>query len=199
MCEAYEPPPTLVEVSERTEAIVLCCGQVTMIRPPNSVRRLPLPPNVTQMTEAHEPALAVVKAFTEQLSDLTLESWLAIGRAVMAARSATRYVSAWSSVEQAIAKHGLALAAWHVRDDIETIAYLACHSGAPMARLNRPVFAAAHGAAEDAALALLVHTAIEPAALELMCAPFATQVPRERFAAPNLLRAIRPRDLAREY
>jgi len=189
----------LVEVSERTEAADLCCRQVMMIRLPSSARRLPLPPNVTQMTEAEEPALAVAKAFIERLCDLPLDSWLAIGRAVVAARSKTAYASAWSSVENAIAKRDLGLAAWHVRDDVETVAYLASHSGAPLSRGNRPVFAAAHGAAEDAALALLVQSSISSADLELLCAPFWAQVPRERFAAHDLLRATRPRSLAREY
>jgi len=170
-----------------------------MIRLPNHARRLPLPPNVTQMTEAQEPALALANVFIERLGDLPLDSWLAIGRAVIAARSATAYASAWSSVERAIAKHDLGLAAWHVRDDVETIAYLASHSGAPLSRLDRPVFAAAHGAAEDAALALLVHSTIPPADLELICAPFVTQLPRERFTAPDPLRAARPTNLAREY
>ena len=114
-------------------------------------------------------------------------------------RSATAYASAWSTVERAIAKRDLGLAAWHVRDDLETIAYLASHSGAPLSRADRPVFAAVHGAAEDTALALLVHSSISPADLELICAPFGLQVRREPFAASDLLRASRPRNLAREY
>src|SRR5262249_33673562 len=159
--------------------------QVTLIRSPNSVRRLPLPPNVTQMTEAQEPALALANVFIQRLCDLPLHSWLAIGRAVIAARSETAYASAWSSVERAIAKRDLGLAAWHVRDDVETIAYLASHSADQLSRSDRPVFAAAHGAAEDAALALLVQSSIASVDLELLCAPFATQVPRDRFTASD--------------
>ena len=140
----------------------------------NNIRRLPLPPYVALMTEAQEPALALAKAFVEGLCDLPLESWLAIGRAVMTRRTAIGYTSAWSAVENAIAKQGLSLAAWHVRDDIETLAYLASHSSAPVSRADRPVFAAAHGAAEDAALALLVREHVSAADVDLLSAPFAT-------------------------
>jgi hypothetical protein len=127
------------------------------------------------MTETEEPALALTKAFIEHLCDLPLESWLAVGRAVIASRDEAAYANAWRAVQQAIAKHDLGLAAWHLRDQIETLAYLASHSGMPLSREDRPVFAAAHGAAEDAALALLASSNVSAANLALLCAPFATQ------------------------
>ena len=106
-----------------------------MIRPPNYIRRLPLPANVAQMTEAHEPALAVVNGFIEQLCDLPAESWLAIGRAVIAARSATTYARAWTTVEQAIAKHratrGRVVLATHTAIDIDDPASLVLDAFAP--------------------------------------------------------------------
>jgi hypothetical protein len=139
-------------------------------------RRLPLPPRVAQMTAADEPALALSKAFVEGLCDLPLENWLAIGRAVMAIRTSAGYADAWSAVERAIAKRDLALAAWHMRDEIETIAYVVSHVGAPLSRANRPAFAAAHGAAEDAALALLVRGCVSAMDIDLLCTPFASTI-----------------------
>jgi hypothetical protein len=150
------------------------------------------------MTEVQEAAFTATKAFVEQLCDLRLDGWLAIGRALIASRGVTTYMSVWSTVEQAIAKCDLGLVAWHVRDDVETVAYLVSHAGAPLARSDRAVFAATHGAAENAALALLVQSSISSADLELLYAPFWAQVPRERFAASDL-KATRSRNLAREY
>ena len=140
-------------------------------------RRLPMPPHIANMTETHEPALALVKEFVEQLCSLPLDGWLAIGHGVMNNRCTAAYSNAWHAVQQAIARNDLGLAAWHVRDEIETLAYVASHSGAPLSRANRPVFAAAHGAAEDAAMSLLVGAEISLADLELLSAPFASQLP----------------------
>ena len=137
------------------------------------IKRLPLPPHVTLMTEAQEPALALAKAFVDGLGDLPLESWLAIGRAAMVNRGGPAYAGAWSAVEHAIANQNLALAAWHIRDEIETLAYLASHSGVPIWRSDRAAFAAAHGAVEDAALALLVRDYLSADDVDRLCAPFA--------------------------
>jgi hypothetical protein len=145
-----------------------------MTRTSNTTRRLPLPPRVSNMTEAQVPALAVAKAFVERLGDLPLESWLAIGRAVTASRSAASYSGAWPAVEQAIARQDLGLAAWHIRDDIETLVYLVSHAGELVSRADRSVFAAAHGAAEDAALALLVRDHVSADKVDRLCAPFAS-------------------------
>ncbi len=138
-------------------------------------RRLPLPPHVALLTELQESALVQTKAFVERLADLPLESWLAVGRAVTGHRASDAYASAWTAVEQAIAQQKLGFAAWHVRDDIETLAHLTIRSGAPLLRRDRPLFAAAHGAAEDAALALLVREHVSPAHVALLCAAFASQ------------------------
>src|SRR5262249_25975293 len=149
-----------------------------------------------------EPALALTKTFIEHNGDLPTESWIAVGRAAMANRSAAAYANAWRAVQQAIAKHELSLAAWHIRDQIETLAYLASHAGAPLARKDRPVFAAAHGAMEDAALALLVSSDLTAGDLDLLCAPFATQasfaVVRHQDSGVSA-RATRLTGLALEY
>jgi hypothetical protein len=169
-----------------------------MLRLPHQNRRLPLPPQVALMTEAQEPALAPVKAFVDDLGNLSLDSWLAIGRAVMTNRGAGRYASAWHAVQQAITTRGLDLAAWHVRDEIETLAYLASHSVSPLTRAHRPIFAAAQGAAEDAALALLVSSDVMPADLELVCAPFASHeaTPTVHHMPPDRARSSVPRPVA---
>ena len=138
-------------------------------------RRLPLPPHIALLSEAQEPALAQAKTFVERLCALRLDSWLAIGRAVTGNRGSAAYTEAWTAVNLAIAQHKLGFAAWRVRDDIETLAYLTSRCGRPLLRGDRPVFAAAHGAAEDAALALLVREHVSPAQVALLCAPFATQ------------------------
>lgn len=143
-------------------------------------RRLPLPLPVSQLSAAQEPALSAANAFVERVGDLPLTSWLAIGRAVMGAGvdSADRAAS-WTSVERAIADHRLELAAWFVRDAVETIAYMASHSAALLSRPDRRVFAAAHGAAEEAALAVLVRRHLLDADFDRVCAPFAERGPLE--------------------
>jgi hypothetical protein len=82
--------------------------------------------------------------------------WLELGGDIADARaqSAARS-SAWDGLQVAIFDQGMQLAAWYVRDAVETAAFLASHSGRRRSREDRLRFAAAHGAAETAALALL--------------------------------------------
>jgi len=153
-------------------------------------RRLPLPLPVSQLSAALEPALAAANAFVERVGDLPLTSWLAIGRAVMAAGvDSAEGAASWTNVERAIADHRLELAAWHVRDAVETIAYVASHSTALLSRADRRVFAAAHGAAEEAALAVLVRRHLPDGDFDRLCAPFAERGPLES-ASRTLIRHV---------
>jgi hypothetical protein len=137
--------------------------------------RLPLPESVATLTPTDEPALLLVNAFVDRLSDLTLAEWLDVGRRVMADQDAlARRSTSWAIMDATIAHRQLGLAAWYVRDAVETVAYLANYSAVRPPRSHRRIFAAAHGSAEDAALAVLVREHLSAEDFTTLCAPFAT-------------------------
>ncbi len=74
-----------------------------------------------------------------------------------------------------VAHNGLGLAAWHVRDAVETIAFLKSRNNPNLSRSDRRVFAAAHAAAEDAALATLTRQHLSAQDFAVLCAPFAAR------------------------
>jgi hypothetical protein len=75
-------------------------------------------------------------------------------------------------LEATIATHGLGIAAWYARDAVATSALLAT-SGVPRRTASeRRAIAAARGAAEVAALALLARDTLPPTDLATLCAPF---------------------------
>ena len=135
--------------------------------------RLPLPPHVTELTLDEEPALGGVNAFADQLVDLPLSTWLAIGESIAADRDglAVRR-NAWHAVETAIGDHGLGVSAWYVRDTVETAAFLVSRGTWQWSGHERRVFAAAHGGAESAALALLARAHLSADVLSVLLAPF---------------------------
>jgi hypothetical protein len=125
------------------------------------------------LSELEASALLAAKAFADRLGDLPLARWLAVGHSIIATGTPSpEQTAAWANAERAIVEQRLDLAAWHVRDAVETVAYLAGHSARKLSRNDRRAFAAAHGAAEETALALLVSRRLSVVDLERLCAPF---------------------------
>jgi len=117
--------------------------------------------------------LGSVSAFIDGLVELPVSSWLTIGRELMADREglAVRQ-AAWTDVEEAIAAHSLALAAWEVRDALETAVCLVSRAVQRWSRDERCQFAATHGAADAAALALRASAHVRPDCVRVLCSPF---------------------------
>ena len=127
-------------------------------------------------TEGDEPSLARVDPFIDRLADLPLSEWIAIGRAVLEDRQAASTRSTSSAIVDATIAHWqLDIAAWHVRDSVETVAFLARDANQALSRTDRRMFFAARRAGEDAALALLVHPCLPDEDLQVLFAPFAAR------------------------
>lgn len=133
-----------------------------------------LPPPSRGVAARTETDLDGVTAFLDGLFELPLASWLAIGRALIADRQglAVRQ-AAWSDVEDAIGTYNLAVAAWHVRDALETVVGLVSRPVPGWSRDERCQFAAAHGAGEAAALALRARAHVRHDIVRILCSPFA--------------------------
>ena len=142
------------------------------------VGRLPLPRRVSELTPADEPGLAPVDIFADEMAELPVEKWLEVGHALVADEAAaSRRAAAIVALDAAIDRRELSVAAWYVRDAVDTCAYLASHTVPRWTSADRRIFAAAHGAAEDAALALLARDHVAPADFEVLFAPFAQCLP----------------------
>jgi hypothetical protein len=135
--------------------------------------RLPLPRQVTDLTPADEPSLGAVNEFADRLAELPVGAWLDVGRSMLAGSpSTTRRATPFAILEATINDRGLAVAAWYVRDAIETSAYYATCSVPRWTSMERRVFAAAHAAAEEAALALLAREYLSRADFDALYSPF---------------------------
>lgn len=115
----------------------------------------------------------LVTSFIDRLADLPPSEWVAIGRAAVDDRTtaAARSTSA-VIVDATIAHWQLGVAAWYVRDAIETIAFLARNTTHGLSRADRRMFLVAQLAAEDVALALLVQPCLPAQDFDVLCAPF---------------------------
>jgi hypothetical protein len=121
-----------------------------------------------------EPPVGQVTAFVDWLAERPLREWLELGREIARDRAnASARGDAWDRVQSAIADRGMQLAAWYVRDAVETAAFVASHSTRRWSRDDRLLFAAAHGAAESAALALLTRPYLTPEHFSTLYGPFA--------------------------
>ena len=140
--------------------------------------RLPLPRAIVSDPKfAEKPALASVSEFVDSLVEVPLETWLAIGRNLVADRNGLAVRQAgWGKVETAVREGDLGLAAWSVRDALDTVAFLASRHASRWSREERCAFAATQGAAEAAALALLVRARIRDETVRALCAPFADSI-----------------------
>lgn len=138
-----------------------------------------------------QPPVAQVMAFVDWLAERPLREWLELGREIALARAnAAAQGDAWDRVQSAIADRGLQLAAWYVRDAVETAAFLASHSTRRWSRNDRLLFATAHGAAESVALALLARPYLTPEHFSALYEPFA-----DRFSRSVRLTALVSRSL----
>jgi hypothetical protein len=142
--------------------------------------RLQRPLDIAALTPNEHSALGLVNDFVDQLAELPLTAWLVIGRELSTKNSLGVRQAAWTDVERALAEQQLQLAAWYVRDAIDTAACLVCRQASLWPREDRCLFASAHGAAESAALALLARRHIPAESLRALCAPFARQLDREQ-------------------
>jgi hypothetical protein len=123
-----------------------------------------------------QPPVTQVNAFVDWLASLPLALWLDVGRSVASER--TRVMargSAWEELQRALCAQELQIGAWFVRDAVETAAFLASHSVRRWSAADRRWFAAAHGAAETAALALLARPFLEAEQFEALCEPLAAR------------------------
>jgi len=118
-------------------------------------------------------SLAVVNAFADRLTKLPVQAWLEVGRRETTdpARISQRTI-ALAALDAAIASHGLGVAAWYARDTVETSACLAGCDAPCRTTRERRLMAAAHRAADAAALALLARDVLAPTDFETLCAPF---------------------------
>ena len=119
------------------------------------------------------PSLERVDAFLDRLVELPLASWLAVGESVVADRERLPVRQrAWDELEAKLVHGQLGMTIWSVRDAVDTAAYIACHESHGWSRREREVFAAAHGAAEAAALALLARDHLSKETYRALTAAF---------------------------
>jgi len=144
--------------------------------PPRRMRtgKLRLPRQVAELTPDDQPALAAVNAFADRLAELPVLSWLTVGRTLIDNPSIyTQRETPYAILEATINDRALAMAGWYVRDAIETSAYYASHSIVTWTSRERRAFAAAHAAAEEAALAILAQEYLNAEDFASLSAPFA--------------------------
>lgn len=110
----------------------------------------------------------------ERVSTLSLTEWLRIGQGIARDRAglATRLLAS-AELEAAIAGSDLHFVAWRVRDDIDTLFFLASHSTLYLTRTDRALLAMTKRAARDAALAELVRDTLSVENREILFASFA--------------------------
>lgn len=146
--------------------------------------RLPLPASVRELDDSDEPALAQVRRFVDALCELPRAEWLEIGRRVCGEGwDSVAHAAAWAALDAAIAEQRLGVAAWHVRDAVETACFLATRADAPLSRSERRVVCLAREAAEETALALLVRPHLSQKTIATLSAPFRAHVQVEERAA----------------
>lgn len=112
-------------------------------------------------------------AFADRLAELPIDEWLAIGNALLREAGDARRSHALSLVDAVITEQGLAVQAWYIRDAVETSTHGVRDLPRRWTRTERIAFAAAHGAAEAGALAMLAGNHLPPGDVRLLCEPFA--------------------------
>jgi hypothetical protein len=168
--------------ARHTNSLMAPCGTDGVPMSPALLRRmrtgrLPLPRQVAELTPDDQPTLAAVNAFADRLAELPVLAWLAVGRTLI--NDPSIYAlrgTPYAILEATINNRGLAVAAWYVRDAIETSAYYASRSILKWTSKERRAFAAAHAAAEDAALAILARPHLGAGDAAALCGPFAEWV-----------------------
>jgi hypothetical protein len=138
---------------------------------------LPATPEGADFTADQVPAIVSANAFIDALAELPLATWLDIGRSLAdgrpnsAARDAAR-----ASLTTAIHDCELDVAAWYVRDAVETCACLVFSVARTCSTHDRCAFDAARGAANDCALGFLAREGLASESLRALSAPFARAI-----------------------
>lgn len=119
-----------------------------------------------------------VRSFVARLAQLPASEWVEVGRALAANREGlVARSTARATLDATIANRGLSMAAWSVRDAVETAACLAGHAARRWSPADRRFLAHARDAAEGAALALLARDYLTAKDCDLLYAPFAAYIP----------------------
>jgi hypothetical protein len=134
--------------------------------------RLRLPEEVAGLTPDDVPTLSAVDGFADRLAEEPLATWLSIGGSIVDTPSNPLRSTSFAILEATINAGGLAVAAWYVRDAIDTSAYYASPPLRRWTARERRCFAAAHAAAEEAALALLARDLLSADDFGTLCTPF---------------------------
>jgi hypothetical protein len=131
----------------------------------------------TPRTARDDLAMEHVDAFVDALAALPFEQWIGVGRALNDpwTERPTRS-TAWAILQAILAQQGQLVPAWYVRDAVDTAVFLGTNA-ACRSRTARLLVAAAHGAAEEAALALMAGAALPRADFTVLYAPFAALIP----------------------
>ena len=111
--------------------------------------------------------------FTDRLAGLEMEQWLTV--AASAEQEAPARSSALALTEALINDSGLGVEAWSVLDDVTACAPDVASRVTTRRMLT--LLAAAHQAANAAALALLVRPLLHPGDFDVLYRPFATVLP----------------------
>lgn len=158
-----------------------------------TTRRAPLPPAAAKLVEPDEAQLAAVDAFVDQLTELSLERWLALGRQLIAdEQGGALRAAAWSAIETAMADQRLGLSAWLARDAVETAACLVCRPATRLSRSERRLFSVVHGAANRAVLAHLARPHLAPTDFEVLVSPFSSTRAAASESSSQTLSGCRP-------
>ena len=132
------------------------------------------------------PSVAQANDFTDWLAELPPAAWLEVGRSIVGDRpQGAARDTAWTALQAAVADEDLRIAAWCVRDAVDTSAFLASRAARRWSNVERRLFAAAHRAAESAALALLAGSLLPVDYFMILYGPFTNRVGGTR-ASPNM-------------
>ncbi len=127
---------------------------------------------------ADQQHLSRVDEFVDRLASLPFATWAEIGAGVSGDRDLlARRATAHTLLDAILADRQLLVTAWYVRDAVDTAAFLASRTAITPKSAQRRLFAAAHGAAEAAALALLAADHLARADRDVLCEPFAEYLP----------------------
>lgn len=160
----YPRPVTQFRLPVRSSA-------TTGATPPRG--RIPLPLDAMVATPVEQAALEAPVEFIDRLAELSFDIWMEVGKTVAAHRETGDYATARALLAAAISDQRLNVAAWMIRDGVDTAAFYATVGRSRISRAERRTLAAAHGAAEGAALALLVRAWLPRSDLATLYAPFA--------------------------
>jgi hypothetical protein len=120
----------------------------------------------------------------EALHNLTREQWARVARESASAERATRTDDIKRLIVAAIRKHRLEVAAWFLRDAVETTVHYAVRTGARATEVSPSEITRIHRATEWAALAIAAESWLDPSVCDTLIAPFELTLPS---ASPQLL------------